>query len=107
EPDSLPTPGLYVDVNAAPDGDGSLDLPFRSIQPALNAATNNAVVVVKAGTYSGADNRNLTFGGKNLVLISDKGWEQIILDAGGGTNRAFVFSSTNENGRVRVSGFTI
>lgn len=105
DPELLPPPSLYVDANASPSGDGSLDLPFQTIQAALNAATNESVILVKAGTYSGVSNRNLSFGDKNLVLSSDKGWEQTILDNGSRPNTAFVFNSGNAN--ARVSGFTI
>ncbi|HKQ40258.1 MAG TPA: right-handed parallel beta-helix repeat-containing protein, partial [Verrucomicrobiae bacterium] len=107
QPQSLPGPSFYVDRNAPAGGDGSPDLPFQTIQAALNAATNNSVIAVKPGTYAGTSNRNLSFGGKNLILISDRGWEETVINAGGATNCAFVFNSTNENHETRVSGFTI
>jgi len=107
DPASLPPPSLYVSPYGPANGaDGSLDLPFRDIQTALNAATNFSVVLVKAGTYSGASNRNLSFGGKKLVLISEKGWEETTIDCGG-SNRAFTFNSTNEDYHAQVIGFSV
>jgi len=108
DPASLPPPSLYVSVNGPASGaDGSLDLPFRDLQTAINAATNFSVVLVKAGAYSGASNRNLSFGAKKLVLVSERGWESTIIDAGDGTNRAFAFLSTTQDYHLQVIGFTI
>jgi hypothetical protein len=87
--------------------DGSIDLPFRDIQTALNAATNYSVILVKSGTYLGTSNRNLSFGGKRMVLISEKGWEQTTISVGATFANAFVFNSTNEDYRAQVIGFTI
>lgn len=107
DPSSLPPPSWYVNNNAAAGGDGSLDLPFRDIQTALNAATNFSVILVKAGTYNGTSNRNLSFGGKKLVLLAEKGWEETRIDCGDAANRAFAFTSTNEDYHAQILGFTI
>ncbi len=42
---------IYVDVNAAPDGDGSPDQPFRTIQAGIDAAVEDDVVLVRSGLY--------------------------------------------------------
>ena len=43
---------VYVDANAAEDGDGSEDAPFTSIQGGLDAAADKGTgVIVAAGTY--------------------------------------------------------
>ncbi len=107
DPASLPPPSLYVNTNSPAGGDGSLDLPFRDIQTALNVATNYSVILVKPGTYSGASNRNLSFGGKRLVLVSEKGWEATMIHAGSSSNQIFSFTSTNEDYRAQVVGFSI
>jgi RHS repeat-associated protein len=96
------------------DGDGYLDIyeikrgsdPSRSssipapthivtngvstIQAMINSVTQDyAVVQVKAGTYSGAGNMNLDFGGKKLMLVSESGASNTVIDcqyAGRGFN---------------------
>ncbi len=45
---------IYVDVNAAPDGDGSPDQPFRTIQAGIDAAVEDDVVLVRSGLYAEA-----------------------------------------------------
>ena len=108
DPASLPPPSLYVSASASTNGaDGSLDLPFRDIQSALTAATNYSVILVKAGTYSGAGNRNLSFGDKRLVLMSERGAAETTLNTPNSSNSVFVFTSTNEDYRAQVIGFTV
>jgi len=46
-----PTKTLYVDDNAPPGGDGSVILPFRSIQEAVNRAGPGTLVSVADGVY--------------------------------------------------------
>lgn len=105
DPVSLPAPSVYVDANASTNGDGSQALPFRDLQTAINAATNYSVVLVRPGTYSGASNRNLTFGTKRLVLVSERGRESTFIDPS--TSRAFVFNSSTQDYHVQIIGFSI
>jgi hypothetical protein len=106
-PGSLPPPSYYVSASAPAGGDGSKDLPFRRIQTALTNATNFSVIRVLPGVYSNANDRNLSFGSTKAVLVSERGWEQTLIDCGDGTNRAFAFTSTNQDYRVQIIGFTI
>jgi hypothetical protein len=46
-----PTKTLYVDDNATPGGNGSVVLPFRTIQEAVNHAEPGTLVSVADGTY--------------------------------------------------------
>ncbi len=46
---------------------------FTTIQPALDAASEGDTILVLPGTYTGAENRDLDFDGKNLVLRSNGG----------------------------------
>ena len=44
---------FYVDVNAAPGGDGSWEQPFRTIQEGTTAAAYGDEIAVLPGTYQG------------------------------------------------------
>jgi parallel beta-helix repeat protein len=44
-------PTIYVDINAPPGGDGSLEHPFQHIQDGVNAALPDYIVSVAPGTY--------------------------------------------------------
>ena len=102
------TPSYYVAPYYLPGADGSKDLPFPNLKTALESATNGAVIQVGPGLYQGATNADLSFGGKQLTLVSERGWEQTALDCTGATNgRAFRFGSPAENRGAVVAGFTI
>ena len=84
--------------------DGSGD--YTTIQAALDAAVGGVdEVLVADGTYTGRGNRDLTFGGKAIVLKSIGGPANCIIDCQG-LGRAFVFASGEGSGTV-VDGFTI
>lgn len=76
-----------------------------SIQNGLTIASNGDTVLVMPGTYDGVMNRNLDFGGDDIVLISSGGPEVTIIDAEN-LDRAFVFDQY-EGAAAVVSGFTI
>ncbi|MEZ4650105.1 MAG: right-handed parallel beta-helix repeat-containing protein [Candidatus Eisenbacteria bacterium] len=79
-----------------------------TIQQALNLATVGDTVRVEAGTYSGTGNRDLDFGGKDLVLLG-AGIGESIIDCEGSASaphRAFDFHS-GETAASLVEGFTI
>lgn len=42
---------LYVEASAAPNGDGTQERPFQTIQEALNIAKPNSIINVLSGTY--------------------------------------------------------
>ena len=82
---------------------------FTAIQPALDAASGGDTVLVLPGTYTGADNRNLSFGTKNLVLRGRDGAAATIIDCWtltGGT-RGINFSGGGQDSTCVVDGFTI
>ncbi|MFO0873693.1 MAG: right-handed parallel beta-helix repeat-containing protein [Phycisphaerales bacterium] len=78
-------------------------------QPTLKAAIAAAVsgdeIVVADGVYTGADNRALDFGGKNLFLHSANGPAACIIDCELAA-RGFEFQS-GETAAAIVEGFTI
>jgi len=79
---------------------------YTTIQDAINAALDGDLVVVEPGTYTGAGNKNLTFGGKRVILYADteEGGECVIDCEGSG--RGFNFNS-GEGPFTAVVGFTI
>ncbi len=78
---------------------------YLTIQGGIDAAGPGDTVLVLTGTYTGAGNRNLDFGGTNLVLLSDGGYGVTTVDCGD-AGRAFFFNSGEDTNSV-VSGFTI
>ncbi len=96
---------------ASPLQAATLNVPatYPNISAAITAASSGDTILVAAGTYSGATNINLNFGGKNLILVSASGPGSTTIDCGGtsGTNeRAFIFK-TGETSAAVVNGFTI
>ncbi len=75
-----------------------------SIQNGLNIAADGDTVLVMPGTYDGFMNRNLDFGGDDIVLISSGGPDVTIIDAEN-LDRAFVFDEYEND--AFVIGFTI
>ncbi|MFH1843253.1 MAG: hypothetical protein ABIF77_08585, partial [bacterium] len=69
----------------------------------LNAVAGDTVLVV-AGTYTGNGNKNLDFGGTNLVLLSRDGSAVTVID-GEGSGQGISFHS-GENDSSVVEGFT-
>lgn len=76
-----------------------------TIQQGLNAAGAGDTVLVLAGTYTGAANRDLDFGGTNLVLLSQSGRALTVIDCET-LGRGFLFDNCEDTTSV-VSGFTI
>jgi predicted outer membrane repeat protein len=76
-----------------------------TIQAGINAATTGDTVQVGPGTYTGAANRNLDFGGKNILLRSSAGAATTIIDCQN-LARAIRFH-TGEGPAAVVRGFTM
>ena len=75
-----------------------------TIQAAINAAADGDTVLVAAGIYSGDGNRDLDYGGKDIVVMSENGPEVTIIDCDG--HRGFSFHNGEGRDAV-VTGFTI
>ncbi len=79
---------------------------YTEIQPAINAAVDGVdTVVVQDGTYTGANNKNLDFGGKAITVRSENGPDNCIIDCEY-DGRGFTFHNGETSNSV-LDGFTI
>ena len=86
-----------------------IPLEQPTIQAGVDAALEGDTVLVADGTYTGDGNRDIDFGGKNLVLMSENGPELTIIDCEGSEitpYRGFYFHSGEDSTAV-LDGFTI
>jgi hypothetical protein len=95
----------YVDASAAPGGDGSSAHPFQSIAQGIAVSLTGHTVIVRDGVYTGAANRNIDFTGRNIVLVSQNGPANCIIDCQQ-SGRAIRLHSV-EGPAARIEGFTI
>jgi len=84
---------------------GSSQHPFDSIQEAIDAATEPAVINVYDGIYTGFGNHDIDFDGKAITLSSLNGPANCIIDCEG-LGRGFDFHS-GETQQTIVAGFTM
>ena len=85
------------------DDDGPAD--FDNIQAAIDDANSGDTVIVADGNYTGSGNRDLDFGGKAIIVRSENGPNNCIIDCEN-SGRGFYFHS-NEGHDSVVDGFTI
>jgi len=76
-----------------------------TIQAGIDTASVGDTVLVADGTYTGPGNKNLDFGGKDVLLLSENGPTACIIDCERG-GRGFYFGS-GETGDLVVDGFTV
>lgn len=103
---SHPTGAIYVDDASGNDstGDGSYTNALKSISAGISAASSGNRIVVQPGTYTGAVNRAMSFGGKNLFVIGPYGAGQTIVDC---EEQAFCFQATSTETNLAFQGLTI
>lgn len=78
---------------------------YLTIQAGIDAASDGDTVLVADGEYTGESNRNLDFHGKAIVVKSENGPQNCIIDCGNSA-RGFHFHSGEGTGSV-INGFTI
>ena len=114
-------PYIYVDNDAPedpepgnpdisdPNEDGSAEHPFDAIQEAIDIADDNDIIVVRNGVYIGTGNRDIDFNGKTIIVRSQFGPNNCIIDCQGTElepHRGFIFQN-GENLESALEGFTI
>jgi len=95
----------HVDAAAAPGGSGSAGAPFQNVKQAITASISGDAVLVRDGLYSGADNRSLNLGGRELLIASVNGPQNCIIDCQQ-LGPAYLLRS-GEGAATRIQGFTI
>jgi hypothetical protein len=85
--------------------DASGGASFDCIQDALDAVPDGKTIEVLPGVYRGERNRNLSTGGKDIVLRSSDGPASTIIDCQG-RGRGFVFDRGEGRGTI-IDGFTV
>ncbi len=99
---ALPTlPALATTIIVDQGGTGD----YLTIQEGVNAAITDDTVSVVPGTYTGPNNRDIDFGGRSILLISQGDWDDTIIDCEN-LGRGFYFH-TSEDSTATVEGFTI
>ncbi len=82
---------------------------YNTIQAAINAAVDGNIIIVADGTYTGGGNRDIDFLGKAIIVTSENGPANCIINCQGSfstPHRGFYFHSGEANDSI-VSGFTI
>lgn len=87
----------------------NVPLDFSTIQAAVDAASSHDTVLVAPGTYTGDGNRDITFNGKNIILVSTDGPDVTIIDCQGtdGDNHSGFSITGGEDSTAVIDGFTI
>ena len=93
------TGGGYV-VYVNPDGTGD----FTNLHDGIEATYDGDTLLVADGFYLGNQNKNISFDGKNIVIISEQGPDNCIIDC---ENTGFIFMLGNNDSLTIINGLTI
>ncbi|RME25471.1 MAG: hypothetical protein D6800_07585, partial [Candidatus Zixiibacteriota bacterium] len=86
-------------------GTGTYQYPFATIQRGIDQCQTGDTVLLRAGTFSGVGNRQVSFGGKAVVVTSEYGYDSTIVDVDL-ASRAFEFTGGEDSLSV-LHGLTI
>lgn len=80
-----------------------------TIQAGIDGAEPGDTVLVADGTYTGPGNADIGFSGKNIVLVSENGAENTIVDCNAGPSNAHwaFYLNSGEDSTAVIDGFTI
>jgi Right handed beta helix region len=96
---------FYVSNSGSNSNPGTFEQPFLSIQYGINTVAANDTLLIFNGTYSGTDNRNLDFNGKDIALCSyGENASFCVIDGGG--EDGFLFH-TGESSAASIENLTI
>ncbi len=96
---AVPAYGATIHVDAGGGGD------YETIQDGVSSSSNGDTVLVAAGTYTGESNRDIKFGGRNIIVMSESGRDVTIIDC---QNLGRGFKNLNgEDSSSAIIGFTI
>ena len=95
----------YVDDSAPAGGNGSAAAPFQVLAQPFGLAISGDTILVADGVYKGPQNRDLNFGGRELVVRSLGGQVNCTIDCDG-SGRAFRIDAGTSSAS-RVDGFAI
>jgi hypothetical protein len=79
---------------------------YATIQAGINAAATGDTVWVADGTYTGTENKDLSWIGKHITVRSINGPNNCIIDCEN-SGRGFNFNNTGQNSFDIIQGFTI
>ncbi|MEO2093817.1 MAG: right-handed parallel beta-helix repeat-containing protein [bacterium] len=95
---------LHVDAGAAPGGDGSAGAPLDNLADAFSLALDDWRIEVAGGVYSGAQNRELDFAGRDLEVYCPAGSGACTIDL---QQSGRAFSALGGSPSIELRGFTI
>jgi hypothetical protein len=101
---------LIIFASAIMNGVGNADtirvpLDQPSIKEGMSAASEGDTVLVAPGTYTGENNRDLYFNGINMVVMSEEGAANTIIDCEG-LSVGFRIQNGEDSTSV-INGFTV
>lgn len=96
---TAPSPSATILVDPTGAGD------YQTIAAAIAAAAGGDTILVAPGTYTGADNRDLDFEGKNIVLRAASARDSTVIDCEG-LGRGFHLRS-GEGPSAIIEGFIV
>jgi hypothetical protein len=108
------TPLAATTYYVSPDGNDndtgtSWETAVKTIQKGINKSSNGDTVLVADGTYTGTGNRDIDYNGKAIIVQSENGPEDCIIDCNGTAtenHRGFYFHTGETNNSI-LKGFKI